>query len=257
MTVNPLKAKLAAGQCATCFMVTMPSVAMAQVLAGSGVDALILDMEHGPIDLATVHAMIAATAGTRAVPLVRVPWSEPWLAKPVLDAGAYGINFPMVSTAALARETVRAVRYPPTGARGYAPSYAPIRWGLSTEDYLRVADREVLNIVTIEEPAAIEALDEILAVPGIDVVVIASFDLSMAMGIPGRFDDPELQRLVAGAEAKIRAAGLPMGGVALTPEAVRAKRAAGYRMLLLGFDVLLVEGAAQRALAASGQPAPA
>ena len=135
-------------------------------------------MEHGPIDLATAHAMIAATKGTPAVPLVRVPWAEPWLAKPVLDAGAYGINFPMVSTAALARETVRAVRYPPAGARGYAPSYAPARWGLPAEEYLRCADREILNIVTIEEPAAIAALDEILAVPGIDVVVIASFDRS-------------------------------------------------------------------------------
>ena len=156
----------------------------------------------------------------------------------------------MVSTAALARETVRAVRYPPTGGRGWAPSYAPLRWGLPTEDYLRCADREVLNLVTIEEPAAIEALDEILAVPGIDVVVIASFDLSMAMGRPGRFDDPELQRLVAGAEAKIRAAGLPMGGVALTAEAARARRAAGYRLLLVGFDVLLVKGAARAAVQA-------
>ena len=250
-SVNPLKAKLAAGECVTCLMVTMPSVAMAQVLAGSGVDALIVDMEHGPIDLATAHAMIAATRGTPAVPLVRVPWSEPWLAKPVLDAGAFGINFPMVSTAALARETVRAVRYPPTGARGYAPSYAPLRWGLPTEDYLRLADREVLNLVTIEEPAAIEALDEILAVPGLDVVVIASFDLSMAMGRPGRFDDPELRHLVAGAEAKIRAAGLPMGGVALTPEAARTKRAAGYRLLLVGFDVLMIEQAARAAVQAA------
>jgi 4-hydroxy-2-oxoheptanedioate aldolase len=226
----------------------MPSVAMAQVLAVSGVDALIIDMEYGPIDLATAHAMIAATKGTTAVPLVSVPWSEPWLAKPVLDAGAFGINFPMVSTPALAHETVRAVRYPPAGARGYAPSYAPSRWGLTTEDYLRIADGEVLNIVTIEEPAAIEALDEILAVPGLDVVVIASFDLSMAMGRPGRFDDPELKRLVAGAEAKIRAAGLPMGGVALTPEAARAKREAGYRLLLVGFDVLMVEQAARAAV---------
>ena len=154
----------------------------------------------------------------------------------------------MVSSAALARETVRAVRYPPLGGRGWAPSYAPIRWGLPTEEYLRVADREVLNIVTIEEPAAIEALDEILAVPGIDVVVIASFDLSMAMGRPGKFDDPELRRLVAGAEAKIRASGLPMGGVALTAETAKAKRAAGYRLLLVGFDVAMLENAAASAV---------
>jgi 4-hydroxy-2-oxoheptanedioate aldolase len=123
---NPLKAKLAAGDCATCIMVTMPSVAMAQVLASSGVDCLIIDMEHGPIDVATVHAMVATTRGTGTAPVVRVPWAEPWLAKSVLDTGAMGINFPMVSTAALARETVRAVRYRPLGVRGYAPSCAPI-----------------------------------------------------------------------------------------------------------------------------------
>ena len=85
--------------------------------------------------------------------------------------------------------------------------------------------------------------------------MIASFDLSMAMGKPGRFDDPELQRLVAGAEAKIRGSGLPMGGVALTAEAAQAKRAAGYRLLLVGFDVLMVEGAARAALAAVSAPA--
>jgi 4-hydroxy-2-oxoheptanedioate aldolase len=245
---NPLKAKLAAGGCATCIMVTMPSVAVAQVLAASGVDCLIIDMEHGPIDVATAHAMVAATRGTGAVPVVRVPWAEPWLAKPVLDTGAMGINFPMVSTAALARETVRAVRYPPLGARGYAPSCAPIRWGLPPADYLRVANDEVLNIITIEEPEAIHRLDEILAVPGVDVVVIASFDLSMAMGIPGRFDDLQLVNLVAEAEAKIRRAGLPMGGVALTAEAARAKRAAGYQLLLVGFDVLMVDAAARTAV---------
>jgi 4-hydroxy-2-oxoheptanedioate aldolase len=85
-------------------------------------------------------------------------------------------------------------------------------------------------------------------VPGIDVVVIASFDLSMAMGIPGRFDDPELVKLVAGAEAKIKRAGLPLGGVALTAEAANAKQAAGYRLLLLGLDVLLVDAAARAAV---------
>ena len=84
--------------------------------------------------------------------------------------------------------------------------------------------------------------------PGIDVVVIASFDLSMAMGIPGRFDDPELVRLVAGAKAKIKRAGLPMGGVALTADAAQAERSAGYQLLLVSFDVLMVDAAARAAV---------
>src|SRR3954453_1745615 len=91
---NPLRTKLHAGECVAGFMVTMPSVALVQVLAGSGADFLIVDMEHGPIDLATAHAMVAATRGTGAVPIVRVRWTEPWLAKPVLDTGAMGGELP-------------------------------------------------------------------------------------------------------------------------------------------------------------------
>lgn len=246
--VNRLKQKLAAGECATAFMVTMPSVAQAQILAASGVDCLIFDLEHGPVDLPALHAMVAATRGTAATPIARVPWTEPWLVKPVLDTGVMGINFPMVN-AALARATVASVRYPPLGNRGYAPSHAPIRWGMSGADYLRAANREILNLITIEEPDAIRELDAILAVPGIDAVAIASFDLSLAMGIPGQFEHPDLRRLVGRAEAAVLRAGLPLGGVALTAAAARAKLAAGYRLLLVGFDVLMVEEAARAAVA--------
>lgn len=247
--VNRLKQKLAAGECATAFMVTMPSVAQAQILACSGVDGLIFDMEHGPIDLPTLHAMVAATRGTPATPIARVPWTEPWLVKPVLDTGVMGINFPMVSTAALARASVDAVRYPPAGRRGYAPSHAPVRWGMSSSDYLQAADREILNLITIEDPDAIRDLDDILAVPGIDAVAIASFDLSLSLGVPGQFDHPDLRRLVGEAEAKVLAAGLPLGGVALSAESARAKLAAGYRLLLVGFDVPMLEEAARAAVA--------
>lgn len=248
---NRLKARLAAGEVVTAFMVTMPSLAMAQVLAGSGVDCLIIDMEHGPIDIATVHAMVAATRGTQATPIVRVPWTEHWLVKPVLDTGAMGINFPMISTVAMARASAAALRYPPDGVRGVAPSYAPLRWGLGMAAYLRQANREMLNIITIEDATAVRNLDAILAVPGIDVVAIAAFDLSMSLGVPGQLDHPKLTALVAAAEAKVKRAGIPLAGVALTAEATRAKRAAGYQMLLVGFNVQLVEAAARGAVAAA------
>lgn len=248
-TLNRLKRKLLAGECATAFIVTMPSVAQAQILAGSDVDCLIFDMEHGPIDLTTLHAMVAVTCRSPATPIVRVPWTEPGLAKPVLDTGALGINFPMVADAAMARATVHAVRYPPTGNRGYAPSYAPVCWGVSPPEYLRIADREIFNLITIEDPDAIGRLDEILAVPGIDAVAIASFDLSLSMGIPGAFEHPDLKRLVGEAEAKIRRAGLPLAGVALSADAARTKRAAGYQLLLVGFDVPMVQEGARRAVA--------
>lgn len=245
--VNPAKVRLAAGEAIGAFMVAVPSVAAVQILARSGIDALILDMEHGAIDLATLQAMIAATQGTRAAPLVRVPATEPWLVKPVLDAGAMGVNFPLIGSAKEARSAAAAVRYPPIGVRGYAPSFAATRWGVSEAEYWRIADREILNIITIETPAAIAALDDILGVPGIDVAAIASFDLSMSLGRPGAFDDPEMRRLVAEAETKIKRAGIVMAGVALSAEVAAAKRAAGYRMLLKGFDVAMLGKAAHDA----------
>ena len=248
MAINAMKAKLDAGGVARAFMVTMPSVAMAQVLAASGIDCLIIDMEHGPLDLPTVHAMVAATQGTGATPIVRVPWTEHWLVKPVLDTGAMGINFPMISTANMARAAAASLRYPPEGVRGFAPSYAASRWGVSAQDYIGRANREMLNIITIEDAEGVRNLDAILAVPGIDVVAIASFDLSMSLGVPGQFEHPELRALVATAEEKVRRAGIALGGVALTPEAVAARVAAGYRMLLVGFDVQMVAEAARAAV---------
>ena len=223
--INPLKAKLAAGECVAGFMVTMPSGGAGAGAAGSGADFLIVDMEHGPIDLATAHAMVAATRGTGAVPIVRVPWTEPWLAKPVLDTGAMGVNPDGLGRGDGAGDGAGGA-LPAGGARGYAPSYAPLRWGLAPPDIAGGGPRDPEHRDD-RGAGAVERLDEILAVPGIDVVVIASFDLSMSMGVPGRFDDPELLRLVAVAEEKVRRAGLPLGGVAMTPEMARAEAGGG------------------------------
>lgn len=246
--MNQLKRRLAEGEVTTAFFVTMPSVTMVQLLAASGVDCLILDMEHGQIDQPTLHAMIAATRGTAATPIVRLPWMEPWLAKPVLDAGAFGLCFPMIANAAQAAATVRAVRYPPLGERGLAPSYAPARWGMAMPDYLKVADGELINMITIEQPEAVERLDEILAVPGIDAAAIATWDLTMCLGVPGQRDHPEVRRLTEIAERKILDAGIAMCGIAPDTKAAEEMVERGYRMLLLGFDVQLVQGAASQAL---------
>jgi 4-hydroxy-2-oxoheptanedioate aldolase len=227
---------------------TAARVPLTHLLATSGVDALLIDLEHGQIDLASTHAMIAATNGTKATPLVRMPWMEPWQAKSVLDASAFGLAFPMVNTAEQARATVRAVRYPPLGERGLAPGYAATRWGLSTPEYLKVANNELLNIVTIEHPDAVTSLDSILAVPGIDVAVVAPFDLSASLGFPGQRDHPEVRRLSAEAEKKILAAGVLLAGVALSADEAKAKIELGYRFLVLAYDVPLLQAAAQRAL---------
>ena len=134
---NRLRAMLAAGEPSFGLIATIPSIQSVQALASAGVDWLIIDMEHGPIDISSAHAMIVATAGTTTVPIVRLPWSHPWQAKPAMDLGALGIVFPMIRTREQAEEAVRSIRYPPAGDRLWGPFYAPMRWGQAMPQYIR------------------------------------------------------------------------------------------------------------------------
>lgn len=227
-------------------IVTMPSVQVVQTLASAGVDWIIIDMEHSAIGLDAAHAMIAATAGTPLVPLVRLPWSHPWQAKTVLDLGAMGVAFPMICSASQAREAVRSVRYPPDGERLWGPFYAPMKTGQSMAEYIATANQSVAAIVTIEHPDAIACIDEILAVPGIDVAFIGPGDLAMALGIPGQFEHPLFRQAVADAEAGILRSASALGGVARTPEQARQMLERGYRAIVFGFDWMLLQQSASR-----------
>ena len=246
--MNPLKQRLQEGRAVLGFMITMPSVQVAQTLARTGADWFMIDLEHGAIDLPAVHAMIAATSGTGCTPVVRVPRPALWLAKPVLDSGAFGLVFPMVCGRADAEDAVRTVRYPPAGERGLGPSYAPARWGISAPDYIKTANDHLLTIVLVEHGEAIERLDEILAVPGIDVAVIAPNDLSCSLGVPGQRDHPDVLAAIAKAEARILPSQVALGGVAASPEDANRKIAQGYRWIVLGPDSGLLQAAAAAAL---------
>jgi 4-hydroxy-2-oxoheptanedioate aldolase len=243
--LNRLKMLWEAGRPTFGVLVTMPSIQTVQILANSGFDWLLIDMEHGPIDIGTAHAMIVAMSSTPAIPLVRVAWTVPWLAKPILDAGALGICFPMVRSRSEAEVAVQAVRYPPVGERQWGPFYAPLRWHLSMAEYLQTADDEVLAILTIDHPEAVRCIDEIMSTPGIDLVFIGSGDLATSLGLHGQVDHPAVQAALAEAEAGILRSKAPLGGVARSPEEANRMVERGYRALALGFDwSLLQRGAA-------------
>lgn len=144
---------------------TIPSIPTVQIMAQSGMDWIIVDLEHGPIDLTSAHAMITATAGTPCVPLARIAANEPWLAKAPMDIGALGINFPMICNRADAEKAVRSLRYPPKGDRFWGPFHAPFRWGVSMPDYMATADDDMICMITIEHADAVERIDEIMATP--------------------------------------------------------------------------------------------
>jgi 4-hydroxy-2-oxoheptanedioate aldolase len=226
---------------------TIPSIQTVQIMARSGLDWIIVDLEHGPIDLGSAHAMITATAGTQCVPLVRIAANEPWMAKAPMDIGALGINFPMICSQADAEKAVRSVRYPPRGDRLWGPFHAPFRWGVSMPEYMASADEDMICMVTIEHIEAVERIDEIMAVPGVDLAVIGPGDLATSIDKRGRIDDPEVQALIARAEDGIIRSGVPIGGVARTAEQANQMIDRGYVALALGFDWSLF----QRGISAS------
>ncbi len=226
---------------------TIPSIQTVQIMARSGIDWIIVDLEHGPIDLGSAHAMITATAGTPCIPMVRIAVNEPWLAKAPMDIGALGINFPMICSRADAEKAVRSVRYPPKGERLWGPFHAPLRWGVSMPDYMASVDDEMICMITIEHVEAVNRIDEIMATPGIDLAVIGPGDLATSINKRGLPDDPEVLDLMARAEAGILRSGVPIGGVARTAEQANRMIERGYVALALGFDWSLF----QRGIAAS------
>ena len=253
--LGALRRRLAEGRATLGYLVTTPSVQIVQALARTGVDWLMIDMEHAPIGIESVAAMVAATGGTPVTPIVRVPAARAELVKPVLDCGALGVVFPQTATRQEAEATVQAVRYAPEGRRGYGPTYAALRWGLPNLDYSKAANTAVLNVVLIESQAGVDALDDILTVGGLDVVAIARGDLSQNLGVAGQFEHPHLREIVAKAEAKIRAHGeVALGGIAFSADDARAMIARGYRFVVLGSDAGLIAGAAQRMVQAVKEP---
>lgn len=240
---NPVKQKIQAGQPVLMAFVTMPSVQLVQILARSGLDALIIDMEHGQIGIESAQAMIAATSGTRAVPIVRVPWNVPWLVKPILDAGALGIVFPMIGSPAEAEAAVKAVKYPPEGERGFGPFNAPFRWGVPLPDYVKTANDEILTIVLIEHPGAVKNINEIVNTPGIDVAILAPGDLATNLGHYGQFNHPEVQAYIAEAEPAILRSNVALGGGAFSPEQANNMIERGNRVLVIAIDSLLIQEA--------------
>lgn len=244
-TRNRIRALWAQDKPEFSLIVTIPSVPAVQVLANQGFDSFVIDMEHGLIDVEAAHALITATAGTPAVPWVRIPWNLPWIVKPLLDAGAFGITFPMIRSREEAERAVASVRYPPRGERNWGPFYAPLRWGLSMPEYMRAADDDIIVCLLIEHVDAIRNIGEILSVPGVDLAVIGPGDLATSMGYHNQVEHPEVQAVVTAAEEAILASGVKLGGPARSAEHANRLIARGYRHIGLGFDwTMLVRGAA-------------
>ncbi len=224
---------------------TIPSATVTQAMAAAGTDAVIIDMEHGAVGYPEAHAMIAATHGTNCAPLVRIAVTDTALVKRVLDLGAEGIVFPLIRTAEDAQRAVSSMRYPPKGTRGFGPFIAHSRWDAPLTGYPAEMEDNQTCCLLVETADAVENIEEICAVEGIDLLVPAMFDLSTDLGLMGQFDHPDLLAAMAKVEAAAKAANIPLGNAALNEAQAKAIFDRGYRVIA-GFDLLwLKEKAAQ------------
>jgi 4-hydroxy-2-oxoheptanedioate aldolase len=242
VTTSGMKQRLRNGEILAGYVATIPSAVSVQAMAAAGADWLVFDQEHGAVGPESLHAMIAATAGTPCAPLVRVPRRDEAWVKPALDLGAEGIVFPQIRTAEDAAECVALLRYPPRGRRGWGPFVAHARWGVGLLDYLPQREDATVCMLLIETRAAVENIEAICQVEGVDGMIIAQFDLATELAVSGRFDAPEFRDAFAHLEQVILAAGIPLGAAALTREQTRELLDRGHRLPVHGFDVLMLGG---------------
>lgn len=250
---NPFKAALKAGRPQIGIWGNLCSEVAADIVATAGFDWIVIDMEHSTNDLTDVVRLMRAfaTSGTHVV--VRPPSNDPVVVKRLLDQGVFSFLFPMVQSAEEAALAVSACRYPPAGIRGVSLSHRGNAYGLARADYLARAEAEITVLVQIESRQALQAIDEIASVDGVDGVFFGPADLSADFGLLGQPGHPEVVAAITDGIARLKALGKPAGTLTGSAEDARAWIKAGMVFVAAGTEQgVLAQGVrALRAAAAS------
>ena len=227
---------------------------VAEAIGHAGFDWAVVDMEHSPLDLSTLVHLLQAVAGTKLVPITRVPWNDAVMVKRVLDAGAQTLLFPFVQNADEARRAVAACRYPPDGQRGMAGMSRASKFG-TVPNYFRSANETVSVIVQLETPEAVANVDAICAVPGVDGIFLGPGDLSGALGVPGQLTHPDVLAQMSQATRRAIALGKWAGTVGGNLDVVRQYLAMGFNFIAVGSDLgLLMRSAGEMVRALRAEP---
>jgi 4-hydroxy-2-oxoheptanedioate aldolase len=240
---NAFKRALQAGKPQIGLWSSLSSNYSVEVIAGAGFDWILLDCEHSPNDLESLLTQLQAAAPYPTTSIVRVPWNDMVTIKRVLDIGAQSLLVPYVSTAEEAKAAVSYTRYPPKGARGVAGTTRATRFG-RVKDYAKRAHEEICLLVQVETQAALDNIEAICALDGVDGVFIGPADLHASMGHTGEIANPKVKPLIDDAIRRIRKAGKAPG--ILTPNEADAKHwlECGALFVAVGADVgILARGA--------------
>lgn len=243
MLAKKIKDKLRADKVSFGTWMSMAHESIAEIYAAAGYEWVVIETEHTAIDVSEVLRLIMAIEGRGAAPLVRLAWNDPVQAKAVLDSGAAGVLVPMVNTRHDAEQAVAAVKFPPLGRRGVGLARAQ-GYGVDFDEYVKTANNGTLLMVQIEHIEAVENIEEIVAVAGIDGTFIGPYDLSLSMGLAGQLDHPDIAAARRRVLEVTRAAGLTAGIHLVHPqtafEELKICVDQGYRFIALGTDILFL-----------------
>lgn len=239
MTTRPsLRSRLTEGVPLLSTMITLPNAAVAEILADAGFDWLFIDGEHGPLQTQDILAMLQAV-GDRTPCLVRVPAAGEAAIKTVLDLGAEGIIVPQVNTAEQAANVVQWARYAPQGSRGVGLARAH-GYGRRFKEYVETANDRTVVVVQAEHIQAVENIEAIVKVPGVDAVLLGPYDLSASLGKMGQIDDPTVVAAIDRVTEVCQRAKMPLGYFGVTAAAVQPFIERGYTLITAGVDSLML-----------------
>lgn len=233
-----LRSRLQAGETLLGTMVTLPNAAVAEILADIGFDWLFVDGEHGPLTIHDVEGILQAV-GHRTPCLVRVPAAGEIPIKTVLDLGADGIIVPQVNSAAEAAQIVQWARYAPLGSRGVGLARAH-GYGRRFKEYVETANERTAVVVQAEHIRAVEDIEAIVKVPGVDAVMLGPYDLSASLGKMGQIDDPEVVAAIERVITVCQSAKIPVGYFGVTASAVQPFIERGCTLITAGVDTLML-----------------
>ena len=245
---NPVKRKLKNGQKTIGGFLQMISPVSAEIMSQSGFDWLIVDLEHSPGDFANLQAQLQAMNGSGVVPFARAPWNDMVAIKRTLDTGVMGVLIPYVNTREEAEAAVAACKYPPLGVRGVAGSPRAAGYTRNTMPYLTTANDEVIVMIAVETMEAVNNLDEILTVEGLDGIFIGPVDLASSMGYLGDPSQPEVQETIAVIESKVIPSDKFLGTLAANWGKAEACFEKGYQWMVLMQDGVAIKNAGDAAV---------
>jgi len=248
MRENRLRTLWQNDQAAVNGWLAIPNSFSAETMAHQGWDSLTIDLQHGVVDYADMLCMLQAISTTPTVPIVRVPWLEPGILMKALDAGAYGVICPMINTREDAQKLVAYTHYAPRGTRSFGPVRATLYAGA---DYPAKANDTIVSFAMIETRQALDNLDSILSVEGLDAIYIGPSDLSLSLGCRPVFDDvdPLVDQAITHIVERATAHGVKAGVHNGRPDVAKARIAKGFRFVTVSSDARMIAAGSQALLA--------